>query len=46
MKQEIRLQVQRHEDHKGRQKNTQYIELKQQINYLTEKKNELTEAEE
>jgi exonuclease III len=45
MKQEIQLQAQRHEDHKRRQKNTQYIELEQQINYLTEK-NELTEAEE
>jgi hypothetical protein len=45
MKQEIQLQAQRHEDHKRRHKNTQYIELEQQIDYLTEK-NELTEAEE
>jgi hypothetical protein len=45
MKQEIRLQAQRYEDHQWRQSNTQYIELEKQINYLTEKR-ELKEAEE
>jgi hypothetical protein len=36
MKQEIRLQIQRHEEHLRQSKNSRYRELEQQISYLTE----------
>jgi hypothetical protein len=35
MKREIKLQTQRYEEHQRRQKNQQYAELEQQIEYLT-----------
>jgi hypothetical protein len=44
MKQEIRLQIQRYQDHLRRNKNSRYGELEQQITYLTDK-TQLTEAE-
>jgi hypothetical protein len=44
MKEEIRLEAQKYEDHQRRQKNKQYIELEQQISHLTRKR-KLTEAE-
>jgi exonuclease III len=45
MKREIKLQTQRYEEHQRRQKNQQYAELEQQIEYLT-KQQTLTETEE
>jgi exonuclease III len=45
MKQEIKITVQRYEEHLKRQKNQKYQELEQQIRHLTNKQ-ELTEAEE
>jgi hypothetical protein len=44
MKQEIRLQIQRYEDHLRRSKNSRYRELEQQISNLTEKTH-LSDAE-
>jgi hypothetical protein len=44
MKQEIRLQIQRHKDHLRLSKNSRYRELEQQISYLTEK-TQLSDAE-
>jgi hypothetical protein len=45
MKQELKIQIQRYEEHQKRKKNQQYEELEQQIRYLTSKQT-LTETEE